>query len=1046
MITQSNFSDLLLTLGFENQGNVYSKTINHSTLQADFNNEKLIYPPDLTVNENQTTNFSAPENFVVFECVHRLLEKGYQPKHLELEKRWKLGHTAKSGRADITVFADDKKSKIFMIIECKTGGIEYEKAFKQLHEDGGQLFSYFQQDTSTQCLVLYASDFAETKLSYKNTVIRCKDEQSIIEQAKKDKNIALYTNAKKVEELHLVWKKTYHSQTRNQLVFGDHSVAYNFDKAPLRKRDLKELDLNDKLINKFEEILRHNAVSDKENAFNRLIALFISKLADEKDKQDDQEMDFQYKIGETYEEFQDRLQKLYQIGMEKFMKEEITYVSNSIVKDTFAHIGNRQEAIKALEEAITTLKFYSNNDFAFKDVHNRTLFEQNSKILVEMVQLFEQYRIIHPSKHQFLGDLFEQLLNKGFKQNEGQFFTPSPITRFVWDCLPLNKIIDAKGGDYPKVIDYACGSGHFLTEAVEAINAVKSADNNNWTRDSIYGIEKDYRLARVSKVSMFMNGAGDSNIIFGDGLDNAADKGIANGQFDILVANPPYSVSAFKSHLKLKNNDLKLLENISNNGGEIEVLFCERISQLLKSGGVGAVILPSSILSNDSASYTAARSLLLDAFFLRAVVNFGSKTFGATGTNTAVLFLEKRPYPPTLSGLAHDQASMLFAGDDDKLQEADKRVYFAYLQHLGISEVVYNKLRQKSASWAFISGDMGDDYLNSLAKTIIGKISLSKTQEKLPEKEQQAVKSAQFFTKFAEIEQEKIALFALLYQDKTLIINAPTDNAKQKEFLGYDWSNRKGAEGIQILNAGGKLYNHSDRLAPNTLAAAVRTMFEHQCLNLQCEQADYAILAKTVDMLDFEIVNFNKVLRVNIQKKQKVTSKYPLKRLDSLLLSVQGNKTKIGSKEIQPLGKIPVVTQEAGNLISGYTDNSEAITDLPLIVFGDHSCTFKYVDFPFIRGADGTQLLKVNEEIILTKYLFNYLLSIEVENADKYERHFKYLKIQEIPLPPLAIQQEICQKCEEIDHLYENSRMKIEEYRAKIAEIFNRLEIAQWGG
>lgn len=61
-------------------------------------------------------------------------------------------------------------------------------------------------------------------------------------------------------------------------------------------------------------------------------------------------------------------------------------------------------------------------------------------------------------------------------------------------------------------------------------------------------------MARVSQVSMFMNGAGDSNIIFGDGLDNDIGKGIQNEQFDILVANPPYSVSAFKSHLKLKNN------------------------------------------------------------------------------------------------------------------------------------------------------------------------------------------------------------------------------------------------------------------------------------------------------------------------------------------------------------------------------------------------------------------------------------------------------------------------------------------------------------
>ena len=62
-------------------------------------------------------------------------------------------------------------------------------------------------------------------------------------------------------------------------------------------------------------------------------------------------------------------------------------------------------------------------------------------------------------------------------------------------------------------IDYACGAGHFLTEAVEAINHFVHSDGDNaWTRDHIYGIEKDYRLARVAKISLFMNGAGEGNI------------------------------------------------------------------------------------------------------------------------------------------------------------------------------------------------------------------------------------------------------------------------------------------------------------------------------------------------------------------------------------------------------------------------------------------------------------------------------------------------------------------------------------------------------
>ncbi len=106
-------------------------------------------------------------------------------------------------------------------------------------------------------------------------------------------------------------------------------------------------------------------------------------------------------------------------------------------------------------------------------------------------------------------------------------------------------------------------------------------------------------------------------------------------------------------------------------------------------------------------------------------------------------------------------------------------------------------------------------------------------------------------------------------------------------------------------------------------------------------------------------------------------------------------------------GTIPVITQESDRLIAGYTDSKEAISDLPVIVFGDHTCVFKYVDFPFVRGADGTQLLKTDESVILSRFLCGYLQTLEIENAGKYERHFKYLKQMKIPIPPLAEQKMI---------------------------------------
>ena len=87
----------------------------------------------------------------------RLFDKGYRPKHLNLEKEWTLGHESKGGRADICV--SDQEGNTLFIVECKTYGREYEKEYKNIVNDGGQLFSYWQQERSCKFLVLYASKY-----------------------------------------------------------------------------------------------------------------------------------------------------------------------------------------------------------------------------------------------------------------------------------------------------------------------------------------------------------------------------------------------------------------------------------------------------------------------------------------------------------------------------------------------------------------------------------------------------------------------------------------------------------------------------------------------------------------------------------------------------------------------------------------------------------------------------------------------------------------------------------------------------------------------
>ena len=104
MIDKDNFRKLLVQIGFTKKGEVYEKKISDAAaiLKVDFKKQELIYLEDkgLIVNERQTCNFSANENFVVFECVHRLLSKGYKPDHIELEPKWKLGRGASGGRTD----------------------------------------------------------------------------------------------------------------------------------------------------------------------------------------------------------------------------------------------------------------------------------------------------------------------------------------------------------------------------------------------------------------------------------------------------------------------------------------------------------------------------------------------------------------------------------------------------------------------------------------------------------------------------------------------------------------------------------------------------------------------------------------------------------------------------------------------------------------------------------------------------------------------------------------------------------------------------------
>ncbi|MBR0221319.1 MAG: restriction endonuclease subunit S, partial [Synergistaceae bacterium] len=159
--------------------------------------------------------------------------------------------------------------------------------------------------------------------------------------------------------------------------------------------------------------------------------------------------------------------------------------------------------------------------------------------------------------------------------------------------------------------------------------------------------------------------------------------------------------------------------------------------------------------------------------------------------------------------------------------------------------------------------------------------------------------------------------------------------------------------------------------------------------------------------------------------------------LEDMLVPINGGNIKIPKEDILKRGNIPVITQESGILISGYTENLETIKDLPLIVFGDHTCVFKHVDFEFIRGADGTQLLKFDSSKINIKYAYYYLNTINITNKDKYERHMKYLKLVSVPVPPLDVQQKLVVQVEQLEAKIAHAEANLKILAGKYASILN---------
>jgi len=890
-----DYKNLLIALGFNPKDNAvgifskkYQQTDNYC-LEVDFEKSQINYGNKIIVENKTTQNFSQPENFVVLECVNRLLEKGYKPENIILEKTWGSGHGT-SGRLDICVTRNDGSE--YLLIECKTYGKELDKEFARMKKDGGQLFTYFKFSNKADVIMLYASELKGKEIIYRNEIVKIEDDYRTGD----------------VKDFYEKWNK----QTKDNGVFEEWVKPYDFESKALTPTQLTPIKQEDSslIFNQFLEILRHNVVSDKPNAFNKIFTLFLCKVYDEKNTKPNEELQFQWFDGidkttgdNAYVDFLIRLSDLYKNGMLEFLEKEVTDFSEEVFNKKY---GTLDDSVKKdLLREFKKIRLEKNNEFAIKEVFDNQSFLENSKIVKEVVELLQGYRIRYNKRQQYLSDFFELLLTTGLKQESGQFFTPVPIAQFIIKSLPIDTIVNEKlekgekNNLLPYLIDYASGSGHFITESMHEIQAqidkknpenyisdtakkIKGwhTDHFDWATQYIYGIEKDYRLVKVGKVGCYLHGDGLANVILSDGLANFGhpeykgklhhtdnDFPKENKQFDILVSNPPYSIQAFRNVARdyYTEKDFELYSNLTSNSSEIESLFVERTKQLLKDGGVAGVILPSTILKKEGV-YIKAREIILKYFEIVAIVELGSNTFMATDTNTIVLFLRRRNNYDCLN-FAASLRSSLNTYQDNTINGIENPIakYISHVwENIGFED--YVSLLKKEPNNVIVNHEIYNEYCKKI------KVKTEKD----------------FWNAVIETEKEKLLYFILAYPQKVVLVKTGEKDA-EKRFLGYEFSNRRGSEGIHPIRRG-KTISECTRLFdeerfdnPEKASSYIYRAFKGE----MCEMEIHPSLQQNIscysliNLLSFEQISFEKNISLSFEKKVKIESKWIFAKLSS---------------------------------------------------------------------------------------------------------------------------------------------------------------------
>lgn len=263
--------------------------------------------------------------------------------------------------------------------------------------------------------------------------------------------------------------------------------------------------------------------------------------------------------------------------------------------------------------------------YAFEDANN---YQKDGVVLRQVVNIIDEIDFTeYKERHEF-GAIYESFL-KDLQSagNAGEFYTPRAVTDF------MVKAVKPVLGD--KIGDFACGTGGFLTSALNELDKQvgNSLENREIYNKSVYGIEKKSLPHMLCVTNMLIHDIDDPNILHGNALETDYKELRKMEPFDVVLMNPPYGGS--------EKDSVKVNFPTELRSSETADLFMNVIMYRLKKNGRAAVILPDGFLFGTDNGKFNIKKKLFSEFNLHTVVRMPHSVFAPyTPIRTNILFFD----------------------------------------------------------------------------------------------------------------------------------------------------------------------------------------------------------------------------------------------------------------------------------------------------------------------------------------------------------------------------------------------------------------------